>query len=76
MKIPLSWIERFAPIGSVRSDGVSDTELAHLYSIHTAEIDEIIAPSIPDRVVVARVKSFTKHPDSEKLNIVIVDAGE
>jgi phenylalanyl-tRNA synthetase beta chain len=75
MKIPLSWISRFADISDVRVH-TPDVELAHTYSIRTAEIDEIIASPIPTSVVVARVLSVTKHPDSEKLNVVLVDAGE
>lgn len=50
------------------------TELAHQYSIHTAEIDDIITHNI-DKVLVGKVISCEKHPESKKLSIVRVDLG-
>lgn len=50
-------------------------ELAHEYSIHTAEIDGIEEHFL-DKVVVGKVLSCEKHPESKKLSIVRVYLGE
>lgn len=74
MKTPLSWISLYTPLTNIIQKH-SITELAHLYSIHTAEVDDIIPHNI-DRVVVGKVLSCEKHPDSKKLSIVRVGLGE
>lgn len=71
MRIPLSWISLYTPLDTLFHKH-SPKELAHEYSIHTAEIDGIDEYGL-DKVVVARVISSTKHPDSKKLSIVRVD---
>lgn len=50
--------------------------LAHLYSIHTAEIDAIEEVGQEDRVLVARVLATRPHPDSDHLNLVELDLGK
>ena len=74
MKIPLSWISLYTPLAGVL-EKYSIKDLAHEYSTHTAEIDGIENHSI-DKVVVGKVISCEKHPDSKKLSIVKVDLGE
>jgi phenylalanyl-tRNA synthetase beta chain len=74
MKIPLSWISLYADISPLISKHAIK-DLAHEYSIHTAEIDGIEDDFI-DKVVVGKVLSCEKHPDSKKLSIVEVDLGE
>jgi phenylalanyl-tRNA synthetase beta chain len=49
-------------------------ELAHEYSIHTAEIDTLDEHFL-DKVVIGRVISCARHPESKKLSIVEVEMG-
>lgn len=74
MKTPLSWLNIYTPIADLIAEKGVIT-LAHEYSIHTAEIDDII-PHFIDKVVVGKVISCEKHPDSKKLSIVRVNLGE
>jgi len=74
MKTPLNWISLYTDLGLVLAKN-SIKELAHEYSIHTAEIDGIEEHHI-DKVVVGKVLSCEKHPDSTKLSIVRVALGE
>lgn len=74
MKIPLSWISLYSPLSSLLSK-YNIRDLAHEYSIHTAEIDGIEEHFL-DKVVVGKVVSCEKHPESKKLSIVQVDLGE
>ena len=71
MKTPLSWISLYTPLADIQKKHTI-TELAHLYSIHTAEIDEVIPHTI-DKVVVGKVLSCEKHPESKKLSVVRVN---
>ncbi|GAB0174601.1 MAG: phenylalanine--tRNA ligase subunit beta [Candidatus Altimarinota bacterium] len=74
MRIPLSWVSLYTPISHLlKSSNIRD--LAHIYSTHTAEIDGIEEYLI-DKVVVGKVISCEKHPDSKKLSIVRVNQGE
>ena len=74
MKIPLSWISLYTPLAEVL-EKYTTKALAHEYSIHTAEIDGIDEHFI-DKILVGRVISCEKHPDSKKLSIVRVDLGK
>lgn len=74
MKTPLSWISIYTPLERILKEKTI-TELAHEYSIHTAEIDDIISHEI-DKVIIGRVLTCEKHPDSTKLSIVRLDLGE
>ncbi len=74
MKIPLSWISQYTDISPLlRKQKIK--ELAHLYSIHTAEIDAIEEVGTEDKVVVAKVVSTRPHPDSDHLNLVELNCG-
>lgn len=73
MKTPLAWISLYAPLWNIVSTN-SIKKLAHEYSIHTAEIDGIEEHFL-DKVVVGKVISCEKHPDSKKLSIVEVAIG-
>ncbi len=70
MKTPLNWISLYTDISSITAK-TSTKDLAHEYSIHTAEIDGIEDHRI-DKVVVGKVLSCEKHPDSTKLSIIRV----
>lgn len=74
MKTPLSWISLYTPLDTLLGQKTIK-ELAHLYSIHTAEIDDII-PHTLEKVVVGKVISTERHPESKKLSIVRVHLGE
>lgn len=74
MKTPLNWISLYTPTDEILKNS-SPRELAHIYSTHTAEIDSI-TPHALDRVVVGKVLSCEKHPESKKLSIVQVELGE
>ena len=70
MKIPLSWISLYTNLSDlIAKKNIKD--IAHEYSIHTAEIDGIEEHFI-DKVVVGKVLSCEKHPESKKLSIVKV----
>lgn len=74
MKTPLSWISLYTPlVDTIENNSLKS--LAHTYSIHTAEIDGIEDHFI-DKVVVGKVLSCEKHPESKKLSIVRVALGE
>lgn len=74
MKIPLSWISLYSPLNTIIANN-SIKEFAHQYSIHTAEIDGIEEHFL-DKVVVGKVLSCEKHPESKKLSVVRVALGE
>ena len=74
MKIPLSWISLYSPLESLLAK-YTIRELAHEYSIHTAEIDGIEEHFL-DKVVIGKVLSCEKHTESKKLSIVRVSLGE
>ena len=74
MKIPLSWISLYTNISPLLSER-DVKELAHLCSIHTAEIDGIEEVGVEDKVVVAKVVSTRPHPDSDHLNLVELECG-
>ena len=74
MKIPLSWISQYTNISPLLSEQGAKP-LAHLYSIHTAEIDGIEKIGLEDKVVIAKVISTRPHPDSDHLNLVELDCG-
>ncbi|GFE85050.1 phenylalanine--tRNA ligase subunit beta [Steroidobacter agaridevorans] len=70
MKISLNWLRDWVDTG----DDVP--ALAHALTMAGLEIEGIAAagPSLPG-VVVGEVKSVTKHPDAEKLNVCVVSTG-
>jgi len=74
MKTPLNWISLYTPTDAILKK-YTIKDLAHVYSTHTAEIDSITEHSI-DKVVVGKVLSCEKHPESKKLSIVRVELGE
>jgi phenylalanyl-tRNA synthetase beta chain len=70
MKISLNWLRDWVDTG----DDVP--ALAHALTMAGLEIEGIApaGPSLPG-VVVGEVKSVTKHPDAEKLNVCVVSTG-
>jgi phenylalanyl-tRNA synthetase beta chain len=70
MKISLNWLCDWVDTGT------DVPALAHALTMAGLEIEGIAAagPSLPG-VVVGEVKSVTKHPDAEKLNVCVVSTG-
>lgn len=71
MNISLNWIKDY-----VNLDGIDIHELANRFTVSTAEVEEVfeLGKDIRD-VVVGRILSVEKHPNSEKLTVVKVDIG-
>ncbi|MDD2487687.1 MAG: phenylalanine--tRNA ligase subunit beta [Candidatus Gracilibacteria bacterium] len=75
MKISLNWISMFTDIeGVIKNLGAKD--LAHKYSIYTAEIEGIEYFGKESKVVVGKIIESFAHPDSDHLNVVKVDLGD
>ena len=71
MNIPENWLKAFVEIS------LKTNELAHLLTMSGLEV-EACAPVAPplSNVVVAKIVSFEKHPNADKLNVCKVDAGD
>ena len=69
----MNWISDF-----VDFSGLDKVELIHQFSLSTAEVENEIFFKGKDLsgVVVAEIKSVIDHPDSKKLHLLRVDAGE
>jgi phenylalanyl-tRNA synthetase beta chain len=69
----MNWIQDFVDL-----TGLNKTELIHQFSLSTAEVENEIffKGSDLNGVVVAEIKSVENHPDSKKLHLLKVDAGE
>jgi phenylalanyl-tRNA synthetase beta chain len=70
MKISLNWLRDWVDTGK------DVPALAHALTMAGLEIEGIVAagPSLSG-IVVGEVKSVTKHPDAEKLNVCVVSTG-
>lgn len=73
MFLSMNWIEDFVDL-----KGLNKSELIHQFSLSTAEVENEIFYKGSDLqgVVVAEIKSVENHPDSKKLHLLKVDAGE
>ena len=73
MFLSMNWIEDFVDLS-----GLDKVELIHRFSLSTAEVENEIFFKGSDLsgVVVAEIKSVENHPDSKKLHLLKVDAGE
>jgi len=70
MKIPMSWLNEYTDIGC----GVSAFAGAMTMSGSKVEAAERLGGML-ERIVVGRIKKITKHPDADKLLVVMVDVG-
>jgi phenylalanyl-tRNA synthetase beta chain len=68
MKVSLDWLSDHLDIS-----GYSQEELDALLTFAGIEVEGIEA--MPDKVVVAEIKSTEKHPDADKLSVCMVDDG-
>ena len=73
MFLSMNWISDFVDLS-----GLDKVELIHQFSLSTAEVENEIffKGSELSGVVVAEIKSIENHPDSKKLHLLKVDAGE
>lgn len=73
MFLSMNWISDFVDLS-----GLNKTELIHQFSLSTAEVENEIffKGSELSGVVVAEIKSVEDHPESKKLHLLKVDAGD
>ncbi len=73
MFISMNWISDFVDL-----DGLDKMELIQKFSLATAEVENEIFHKGADLsgVVVAEIKSVEPHPESKKLHLLKVDAGD
>lgn len=73
MFLSMNWIADFVDL-----TGLDRLDLIHRFSLSTAEVENEIFMKGADLsgVVVAEIKSVEPHPDSRKLHLLKVDAGE
>ena len=71
MKVPFSWLKDYVDID------VSAEELAEKLFSCGFEVEELLYLGEKiDRVVVGEIKALTPHPDSDHMQICVVDCGE
>lgn len=73
MFLSMNWIEDFVDLS-----GLDKLELIRKFSLSTAEVENDIFHKGSDisGIVVAEIKSVENHPESKKLHLLKVDAGE
>ena len=73
MFLSMNWISDFVDLS-----GLDKLELIHQFSLSTAEVENDIFFKGSDisGIVVAEIKSVENHPESKKLHLLKVDAGE
>ena len=72
MKLSINWIRDF-----VNLDGIEIDTLIQKFTLATAEVEEIqhVGRDIQN-VVVGKIVSMEKHPNSKKLHLLKVDGGD
>lgn len=72
MLISMNWIQEF-----VNLDGFNIDNLIHRFTLATAEVDDVYHYGENTKnVVIARIISVENHPNSKKLHLLKVDAGD
>lgn len=73
MFLSMNWISDFVDLS-----GIDKIDLIHCFSLSTAEVENEIFFKGSDisGIVVAEIKSVENHPDSKKLHLLKVDAGD
>ena len=73
MFLSMNWIQDFVDLS-----GLDKVELIHQFSLSTAEVENDIFFKGSDLsgVVVAEIKSVEAHPESKKLHLLKIDAGD
>ncbi len=73
MFLSMNWIQDFVDLS-----GLDKIELIRKFSLSTAEVENDILRkgSEISGIVVGEIKSVENHPDSKKLHLLKIDAGE
>lgn len=72
MLVSMNWIQDFVCL-----DGLDIEDLIHRFTLSTAEVEDIYHKGNDIcNVVIAKIISVKKHPDSKKLHLLEVDAGD
>lgn len=72
MLVSMNWIRDF-----VNLDGLDIENLIHRFTLSTAEVEDVYKKGEDiSGVVVAKILSVENHPDSKKLHLLKVDAGD
>ena len=72
MKLSLNWINEF-----VELKGISTEQLVKSLTLATCEVEDVLKPfGDLESLLVARIESFEKHPDADRLNICKVFDGK
>ena len=72
MLVSMNWIRDFVDL-----DGIDIDELIHRFTLSTAEVEEVFHYGREtNNVVIAQIISIENHPNSKKLHLLKVDAGD
>ena len=72
MLVSMNWIRDFVDL-----DGIDIDELIHRFTLSTAEVEEVFHYGRETyNVVIAQIISIENHPNSKKLHLLKVDAGD
>jgi phenylalanyl-tRNA synthetase beta chain len=71
MIITRSWLSEFVDL-----DRISDEDIYKTLNSVGLEVDSMYSYNIPDGVVVGEIKSCSKHPNADKLNVCSIDIGQ
>jgi len=71
MIVTRSWLEEYIDLSDI-----SNEDLSRRLNEIGLEVDSLVEHKIPSKVVVGEIKSCSKHPDADKLNVCQIDIGE
>jgi len=71
MVVTRSWLQEY-----INLDGISDSQICQKLNQIGLEVDSYKKYEIPAKVVVGEIKSCSKHPDADKLNVCQIDVGQ
>lgn len=71
MIITRSWLSEFVDL-----DRISDEDIYKTLNSVGLEVDSMQSYRVPDGVVVGKIKSCSKHPNADKLNVCSIDIGQ
>lgn len=72
MLVSMNWIRDFVDL-----DGLDIDALIHRFTLSTAEVEEVFHYGVnTSNVVIAQIVSIENHPNSKKLHLLKVDAGD
>jgi phenylalanyl-tRNA synthetase beta chain len=73
MNISLNWLKQYVDI----DDNVDPKELGLKLTLATVEVEEVIdAGETLENIFVGKVNEIKKHPDADKLQVVVVEVGD